>query len=148
MNFNWDKYLSPSETLKSEFNISKRFTSTILVLTLILALIMLIVNIFGSLISLFIGLFYWYYLTKSKHYAFTNKRVLLVESFLGKSMISMDFSQITDIEINQSFFDQIGGWGTITINTAGTNVPKTDISFIDNPFSIKQALDQIRGQKN
>jgi uncharacterized membrane protein YdbT with pleckstrin-like domain len=147
MKFKWDKFLSPGEILKKDFSISKRFTSAILVIVIILTILIAIMSIFGGLIILLMGLFYWYYLTKSKHYAFTNKRVLLVESFWGENLISMDFNQITDIEINQSYFDQMGGWGTIDIHTAGTNTPQTDIPFIDSPFEIKQTLDEIRGSK-
>ena len=94
------------------------------------------------------GLLYWFYLKKSKHYAFTNKRVILVDSFIGGNVISIDYNQITDIEITQSAIDQGGRWGTITINTAGTHAPEVNLSFIENPQAIKQSLDEIRDTAN
>ena len=97
----------------------------------------------GILIFLLGGV-YWLYLKNAKHYAFTNKRIVLVDSFLGMSSISIDYNQITDIEVEQSYVDQLGGWGNLIINTAGTHSPEVRLSFIDNPEEIKKQLDTIR----
>jgi uncharacterized membrane protein YdbT with pleckstrin-like domain len=86
-------------------------------------------------------------LKKAKHYAFTNKKVYLVDSFVGTNIASIDYTQITDIEIDQSLIDQLGGWGTLVVNTAGTHAPEMNISYVDNPQGLKQTLDHIRSSK-
>lgn len=144
MNFNWSKYLTPDESLQMEFSVSNSFRTGIIIASIIISVILLFTNILVALVVLLLGLLDWFYLKKAKHYAFTNKRIILIESFIGESIVSIDYNQITDIEINQSAFDQIGGWGTLTINTAGTHVPEVNLSFINDPQRIKQKLDQIR----
>jgi len=144
MNFNWSKTLAADESLQKEFSISTRYRNILFSLSTVASLIILFFNIFVAIFIFLLGLLYWFYLKKAKHYGFTNKRIILVDSFLGQSITSIDYNQITDIEIEQSFLDQTLGWGTLIVNTAGTHVPEINLTFIDNPQSIKQALDQIR----
>ena len=144
MNFNWSKILSGDESLQKEFSISSRYRNIVLSLSAAASLLILFFNIFAAIFVFLLGLLYWFYLKKAKHYGFTSKRIILVDSFLGENITSIDYTQITDIEIVQSFLDQAAGWGTLTINTAGTHVPEVNLAFIDNPQGIKQALDQIR----
>jgi uncharacterized membrane protein YdbT with pleckstrin-like domain len=144
MNFNWNKYLAKDEVIKREFSISPRFQAASLLLCIVAAISILFFNIFMAIFVFLMGLLYWYYLKKAKHYGFTNKRIILVDSFIGETVTSIDYHQITDIEITQSAFDQAAKWGTLTINTAGTHVPEVNISFIENPQGIKQNLDEIR----
>ncbi len=150
MKFNWKKILSPKESVQKEFGISNGYCAIIIIISLLAALVAssqsspLAVTVFIFLL----GLCYSLYLKKSRHYAFTDKRIIIVDSFVGTNITSIDYSQITDIEIDQSFIDQIAGWGNLTINTAGTHTPQITLSFIDNPQSLKQALDQIRDGGN
>ena len=144
MNFSWSKILSTDESLQKEFSISRRYCNILFSFSTVASLLILFFNIFVAIFVFLLGLLYWFYLTKAKHYGFTNKRIVIVDSFLGESITSIDYSQITDIEIEQTFLDQAAGWGTLIINTAGTHVPEINLTFIDNPQSLKQALDQIR----
>lgn len=57
--------------------------------------------------------------------------------------MSISYDQLTDTQVDQNIFDQLGGWGTIILDTAGTHVPEVHLSFIDDPQSIKKTLDQI-----
>jgi uncharacterized membrane protein YdbT with pleckstrin-like domain len=147
MNYQWDKILAPEETVQREFGISQRYRKIVLVGDVILTIIIFTQSLLPGLVVFLLGLLYWWYMSVAKHYAFTNKRVILVESFITKNIVSIDYGQITDIEIDQNAFDQMGGWGTISINTAGTHAPEINLAFIDNPQSIKQSLDQIRDKK-
>jgi len=144
MNFNWSKILSTDESLEKEFSISNRYRNILFSLTTVASLLILFFNIFIAICIFLLGLLYWFYLKKAKHYGFTNKRIVLVDSFLGETITSIDYNQITDIEIEQNFLDQIAGWGTLIINTAGTHVPEINLTFIGNPQDIKQTLDKIR----
>lgn len=146
MQFSWEKILAPEEILQKEFTISKRYRLAILISSIVLAIgaIISTASFLIGITILILGVIYWIYLTKAKHYAYTNKRIVLVDSFIGISTISVDYNQITDIELQQSLFEQIGGWGTIIINTAGTRAPEILLSFIENPEVLKQELDAIR----
>lgn len=147
MQFDWKKTLSPGEVIKREFGISKTYSTIILVLTVLVAVLTWSSSVFASIAVTLLGLVYWIYITRSKHYAFTNKRIVLVDFFLGVSAISIDYYQITDIQIDQSFIEQILGFGTFIVNTSSTHTPQTRLSFITSPSELKQTLDQIRDSK-
>lgn len=147
MNFSWDKILSPGEIVRKEFAISKRFSIMVLTISVLAAIVVALSSLFAGFGIFLLGFLYYLYLRVAKHYAFTSKRIILVDSFLGTNVTSIDYDQITDVEIVVSFAEQIAGWGTFTINTAGTHSPKISLSFIDNPQALKQSLDEIRDQK-
>lgn len=147
MNYSWAKILAPEEILKKEFTTSLRYRQAILAADIIISVVIITQNIYAGILVLLLGLLYWLYMAVSKHYAFTDKRVIIVDSFISRNITSINYSQITDIEIDQNVLDRIGGWGTITINTSGTHVPVTNLSPIEDPISIKQSLDQIRDKK-
>ena len=147
MSYNWGNILSPQEKIQMEFSLSPRYLIIILCGSILLSIIVAFFSFIAAVFILLLGLLYWVYLRKAKRYCFTDKRIIMVDSFFGTSSISIDYTQITDIETDQSFFDRLGGWGTLTINTAGTNAPQTSISYVESPQQIKQRLDQIRDTK-
>src|SRR5258706_1682993 len=119
MHYDWSKIISPDETIEKEFGVSPFYLMCVLVFCIILAVISGLVGFYGGIGIFLLGLLYWFYLKKAKHYAFTKKRVILVDAFLGINITSVDYSQITDITVEQSVIDLVGKWGTIGINTAG-----------------------------
>lgn len=143
MNYQWDKLLTPEEKLLKEFTISSRYRNIIVTLIAIGGIIISFQNILSGILFFVLDAIYWWYLKTAKHYAFTNKRVILVESFINKNIISIYFNQLTDMQIDQNIFDQLGGWGTITFDTAGTHVPEIQLTLIDDPQAVKKTLDQI-----
>lgn len=147
MQFNWKKTLSPGEEIRREFGISKTYSTAVLILTVLIAVLTWSSSIFAGTTVIILGLVYWIYITHSKHYAFTNKRIVLVDFFLGLSTISIDYNQITDIQIEQSFVEQILGFGTFIVNTSSTHTPQTKLPFVSSPSELKQTLDQIRDVK-
>jgi membrane protein YdbS with pleckstrin-like domain len=148
MDFNWGGVVSPEEKILREFTISKRYYNTVLGLALIISCMTMVANIFAGAVILILGILYWYYLKRAKHYAFTDKRIIMIDSFVGMSATSVDYSQITDIEIDQSPVDQMLGWGNLVINTAGTHAPIISLPFLENPMTLKQELDKIRDTKH
>lgn len=142
--YNWTKIISPEEKIQMEFSISNKFISLVLVGVVLLVILTAFFSFLASFFILILGIVYWIYLKKAKHYCFTLKRIILVDSFVGSSTTSIDYSQVTDIEIEQSFFEQAVGWGTLVINTAGTHVPEIRLPFVDNPQTIKAKMDEIR----
>lgn len=144
MNYDWNKILSPDEQLQAEFTISTKYIQAITTAILIVGIIACFVSIYAGILVIILGGVYFLYLSRAKHYCFTNKRIVLVDSFFGVSITSIDYSQVTDIEVEQSVIDQFGGWGTLTINTAGNNSPAFRLSFVENPQDKKAKMDEIR----
>jgi len=136
-----------ADPIKKEFTISSKYRSIILMSALFFGILTGTQSVYAGLGVFLLIIIYWFYLTSGKHFAFTNKRIILVDSFLGKNIKSIDFGQITDIEVQQSFIEQLAGWGTLLVNTAGTHSSKIHVSFIDNPIVVKKDLDQIRYAK-
>ncbi len=144
MNYDWTKILAPDETLEKEFGVSPFYIQCVFILAIVVAVIVMFGQVFAGIFVLLLGVLYCYYLKKAKHYAFTKKRMILVDSFLGENITSVDYTQITDVTVEQSLFDELGKWGTIIINTAGTNASSMRLSFIANPQDVKKTLDMIR----
>jgi hypothetical protein len=102
MDYKWQNIIASDETVQKDFTVSRRFRQALLIGSVILAIFLSFQNIYGGIIILLLGLLYWRYMSTAKHYAFTNKRVILVESFITKNITSIDYNQITDIEINKN----------------------------------------------
>lgn len=147
MSFSWEKILAPDEVIKREFSISTKFANIVLVLTTFASLIVSYSVLPAGFLLFLLGLLYWYYLTHSKHYAFTSKRILIVDAFLSLSTQSIDYVNITDIQAEQSFIEKMIGIGSFTINTASTHAQQTKLPWVDNPQEIKKQLDEIRDKK-
>lgn len=144
MKFTWNSILASDEKIQKEFGVSNAYVISILILTIIVSVIVAYQYIPAGLFLFVLGAFYSFYIKKAKHFAFTNKKIYLVESFIGTSIATIDFAQITDIEIDQSFIDSMGGWGTLIVNSAGTHAPLMSISPVDNPQALRQTLDKIK----
>jgi membrane protein YdbS with pleckstrin-like domain len=146
-NFDWNQIISKEEKKELEFGISITYATLLLLFTSITGIIIVFSNIIIGLAIVILGVIYFWYLAKGKHFLLTDNRIILVDVFVGREVISVDYSQITDIELEQSPFDQMGGWGTLSINTAGTHSPTIKITPVNNPQKIKQELDNIRQKK-
>jgi|GEM_PF-5299117 len=144
MHYDWSTLISPDEIIEKEFSLSPLFLRAILFITLLLAIPTAVISFIAGIAVLLLGLLYWFYMRKAKHYALTKRRIILVDDFLGTNVISIDYNQITDITVEQSVLDEIGKWGTLIITTAGTHAPGVRISFVADPKGLKQFLDMIR----
>jgi uncharacterized membrane protein YdbT with pleckstrin-like domain len=146
--YNWSKIFAPEETMQKEFGVSSLYLNALLACALLVGIAICFVSVYAGILLFVLLVLFWFYMKKAKHYAFTNKRLILVDALIGENVVSVDYNQITDITLEQSVIGQIGKWGTIIINTAGNNAPSYTLSFIHNPQEIKQALDAIRDTLN
>jgi membrane protein YdbS with pleckstrin-like domain len=145
MKFDWKNMLSENEHVVKEFGISNLYLGIIFVITTIVAIFVIYSNIFIAAFVSLLGTFYCYYLKRSRHYAFTNKRIILVDSFIGTNIVSVNYEKITDVEIDQSPVDQILGWGALIVNTAGTHSSFLSMPYVENPQALKQVLVEAQG---
>jgi len=159
----WDKILSPGEEIKFEFSLGKKYLNYIRygwigfgVLFLIFGLIFSgspslfgkifsSILIFAGIILFLIGFFWTWYLKRSNNFAFTQKRILILRGWLSTQLISIDYDKITDIKVEQSFFEKLAfNTGSLIIDTAGTNLPEVILINIEDPYETKKKLDEIR----
>ncbi len=144
----WDRVLSSNEMIKKEFSIGNSYIKMGLIFWLIFGVILLLggIGIFVIPIVLF---YYLFYLKRANHYAFTNKRVLIIKGWLSTKLTSIDYDKITDITVLEPFLDRlIYKTGSLAINTAGTALHEVILQHIEDPYKIKQELDKIRERGN
>lgn len=71
----------------------------------------------------------------------TNKRVILKRGIISRNTEEMKLTSIETVEINQGIFGRIFGFGTVKVTGRGIS----DLAFkgIDNPMSVKRAIESI-----
>lgn len=143
----WKRVLSSNEVIKREFSIGKNYIIINLIFWLIFGGILLRGEI--GVFVIFLTLFYYlFYLKQANHYAFTNKRVLIIKGWLSTKLTSIDYDKITDITVLEPFLDRlIYKTGSLAINTAGTALHEVVLKHIEDPYKIKQELDEIRDKR-
>ena len=141
----WQKVLGNDEKIEYEFSVGNRYIKFGLVVWGIIGLLLLFPVGFGVIVLL-INIFYFcFYLKTANAFAFTNKRVLIHRGWLSTHTISVDYSKITDIHIQEPFFDRvITQTGNIAIITAGTTADQIMLQHISNPYEVKKKLDLLR----
>jgi uncharacterized membrane protein YdbT with pleckstrin-like domain len=93
----------------------------------------LIIPIFFA-ISLYIKLI-------STEQAITDKRIIVKTGFISRKTEEMILSKIETVEIEQSLFGRIFGFGTIKITGIGNSILL--FKDIDNPLEIKKIIETI-----
>ena len=74
-------------------------------------------------------------------YLITDKRVIVKKGLIGQSTISADYSQITDVSVEQGILGRlILHTGTIVLDTAGTDLAKVQLKWVENPFETKNFI--------
>lgn len=143
----WAKVLSSDEEAKYEFGISGNYIRFVLIIWGIISVMFLFAMGLGIIIFLIAYFYYSFYLRASNAYAFTNKRVLIHNGWLSTSLKSIDYGKITDIKIDEGFFERIFyKTGSITINTAGTGLAEVILRHIDRPYEVKKQLEKIKSE--
>ncbi len=142
----WQRLLGEGEKVEYEFSVSNRYRKFNLIIWAILSLLLLPVMGLGVLAFLVALFHYGYYMRVANAYAFTNKRVLVNLGWLSKKTISVDYSKITDVHIDEPFFDRlITHTGNLAINTAGTSEKEVILKHIEKPHEVKKKLDALKG---
>lgn len=159
----WKKILGPEEKIEIEFTLGKRYLDAIQYGWFFFSLFCFLLSSFflknpyfifqflskilfiATFFSLLNSFFLPWYLRRSNNVAFTTRKILIVRGWLSTKLISIDFDQITDIKVEQNFFEKIAfDTGNLIINTAGTPFPEVTIYHIEDPYKIKVKLDEIR----
>jgi uncharacterized membrane protein YdbT with pleckstrin-like domain len=141
----WNKTLSSDEKVEYEFSIGNRYRKFGLIIWGIISLPFLFAYGFGILIFLIALFYYGFYLKVANAYAFTNKRVLIHRGWLSTNTTSIDYSKITDVHIQEPFFDRlITHTGHMAIDTAGTTLQEVILKHIESPYEVKKKLDALK----
>ena len=142
----WQKLLGEDEKIEYEFSIAKRYRVFGIILWTMLSLPLIV--IFGlGIVTFLVALFYYgFYVRAANAYAFTNKRVLIHKGWLSTKTISIDYARITDVHVNEPFFDRlITHTGDLAINTAGTTEKEVLLRHIQRPYDVRKKLDSLKG---
>jgi uncharacterized membrane protein YdbT with pleckstrin-like domain len=98
-----------------------------------LALLFLLV--IPPLISGFMDFFQWY----NRKFIVTTWRVIQLSGVINKDVIDSSLEKVNDIELSQSFFGRIFGFGTVEILTA-SEIGVNKFKMIGNPVRFKTAI--------
>lgn len=91
-----------------------------------------------SLLTLFLAPLF---VRMTSEYAITNRRVIVKTGFISRQTFEMNLSRIESVEVDQSFWGRILGYGSITIiGTGGTRELFNDIS---NPLKFRKVFQQL-----
>ena len=138
----WTRILTSTEEIKYEFSIGKRYLKIRLIAGCALGVILLfLIPLLGLILILIFYFYYGFYLKKANRYVFTNKRALICKGWLSTKLISIDYNKITDIEVQEPFFEKLFyKTGTISLNTAGTTLKEVILERVESPYKIKKKL--------
>jgi uncharacterized membrane protein YdbT with pleckstrin-like domain len=143
----WNKYLLPDEKIEYECGVSTKYILYSLFILILLSIFMIpIVIVLIFPIFFIIDYFFYivFYLKLAYKYAFTNKRIIAQIGWLSLQSITIDYSKITDVVVQQTFLGRIlTKSGNLFINTSGSSNHELIIKDIDNPYQVKQILDKL-----
>lgn len=124
--------LSAGETIQEVFNFHW-FSKVPIVIWTLLALVT-----FG--VTLLIAIYQWLVLRTTEQ-GVTNKRVILKKGILSRKSEEMKISSIETVEIDQSLWGRIFGFGSVKVTGRGIS----DLVFknIDNPMAVKKAIESV-----
>lgn len=141
-----------------QFSLSPKYLNYLfsfnLFLSILFAFLSLRINFFFlktllfilSLLFLILAFFQRWYLKKSHQYFLTKKRIISVRGLLSREVISIDFAKITDIKVEENFWERIFfNSGKLIIETAGQEGPELILERVEDPFLIKRRIDEIQG---
>lgn len=145
----WKKTVLEDEIIKYEFSIGDGYIRFGLMLSFVLCSLLFLNKIYFAVVLFLFALFYFlFYLKISNAYAFTNKRILIHRGWLSTNAVSIEYSKITDIQVEEPFIYKIfTQTGNLSINTAGTSKIEIVLSHVDNPYNLKKILDNLMQNK-
>lgn len=140
----WNKLLAPTETVEYVFSLSNRYINIYLFFWLVVGIAMSWIYGLGVGIFLIALFYYGYYLRAANAYAFTNRRILIHRGWLSTNMVTIDFSKITEVEVEQGFLEKLlYNSGKLLIDTAGTAPDKIVLFMISDPYGARQKLAEL-----
>ena len=75
--------------------------------------------------------------------AVTNLRLLHLSGLLGVHLVDVHVASITDSQEQRSFLGMLLGYGTLIINTAGSDQPEVVMPGLRHPEKRKQLIDSL-----
>lgn len=79
----------------------------------------------------------------NNHYILTTRRVLHLSGIFNKNSLDSSLNKINDVQIGQSWFGRLLGYGTIEILTAADDADNK-LTFMRDPMQFKQLLNEAR----
>lgn len=142
----WAKVLREDEKVDYEFSVGKRYRMLGMIPVVIFGLPLLFAVPPMGVIILGLGLFYFgYYIKVANAYALTEKRVLIHKGWLSTNTISIEYKNITDVRVSESFLEKIiAKTGNLSINTAGSGMTEVVLKHITAPYEVRKKLDKVR----
>ncbi len=83
------------------------------------------------------------------HYATTDKRVLIQKGIIGRDFESIDFDQITNVDVVVGFWDKVAGSssGSVIVSSASSGDVNTAlrgiIANIENPYEVFKHIKKV-----
>jgi uncharacterized membrane protein YdbT with pleckstrin-like domain len=87
----------------------------------------------------FVKLFIDYLVWQAEEYLVTNERVIKVWGIINKNLSDSSLDKVNDVEMYQSMFGRLWGYGTIKILT-GNEAGANEYDYINNPNEFKKAM--------
>ena len=100
------------------------------------AIVIGILGIFAFGLGLLILLGLWIKFA-STELAVTNKRIMVKVGFISRQTIELNLGKLESIQVHQSIFGRIFGYGTIIISGAGN--PQAPVKSIQDPMAFRRA---------
>lgn len=148
----WSKIIGQNEKIEYQFSIGQGYIVFNLLLWAIISLgsILIYYEIAPAMpvVIFAVAIFYYaIYLRIANVYALTNRRILIYRGWLSTSLVSIDYSQITDTIVEEHFFSKIlTKTGFLTISTAGTIGGGVKLKHVRQPYQLKKRLDDLRSK--
>jgi uncharacterized membrane protein YdbT with pleckstrin-like domain len=146
----WKKVLRADEVVKHEFSIGKRYRTFNMIVWGLVALLFMTGSIgFGVFLFLLVLFYFGFYLRVANAYALTDKRILIHRGWLSTSAVSVEYTNITDVTIQEPFIERLlTKTGNLLINTAGTGAKEVTLTHITAPYEVRKKIDEIRSLAN
>ncbi|MCJ7448063.1 MAG: PH domain-containing protein [Bacteroidales bacterium] len=74
-------------------------------------------------------------------FVITNRRIVIKTGFISRKTIEMNLSKIESVNVDQSFFGRIFGYGSITI--IGTGGTRETFYNITKPLNFRKAFQEL-----
>lgn len=143
----WQKIITPGEKIEYQFSIGNRYLFFYWLLWLFISMGSIMVYQSPPVpLLLFLGatFFYGFYFRIANAYAFTDHRVLVHRGWLSTNLVSIEYSKITNITVEEPFFTKIfTGTGSLTISTAGSIDGGVQLKHVAKPYQLKKILDNL-----
>lgn len=98
-------------------------------------------KIFISLKGLFTLFIYPYILLKTHEFVITNKRVVIKRGLISRYTLEMNLNKIETVNVDQSIWGRIFGFGSITI--VGTGGTREVFNSIRKPMEFRKRFQEL-----